>query len=213
MRTVTAIPLPKALMSPAGDIVRPSAEDAMWLARAVEAEGAPRDLVAQTLVNRWLWLWDHGRPYATLTDLVRAYAQPVNPRWYRTGHLHLARRAAASDDEQRARLDARAERREYVHSTRTAFSPETTAAVSRALRGPLTLPVGAMHYAIPGRPYPVLVPGGDGRNAIYGTDDPRTQLALYRVAPAPRSVPRMGGRLTAFAVVAGLGLFLALVRG
>lgn len=59
--------------------------DALTLARAVAREGRPYDAVAWTLVQRFAWLWPK---YPTLAELVRAYAQPVNPRWFPDGDLH-----------------------------------------------------------------------------------------------------------------------------
>jgi len=61
--------------------------DYEWLARAVAHEGSPKRAVAWALVQRWLSLLPQ---YETLASLVRAYAQPINPRWATDGDLHRA---------------------------------------------------------------------------------------------------------------------------
>ena len=127
-----------------------TADDALWLRRAVEREGEPREWVAQALVNRWALLKDQGRAeYPTLASFVRAYAQPVNPRWFPDGDLHLARLEAHAPRgaAHRADMIARAEARRDEHSTRKIFHSSTEAAVARALRGPITLPAGVTEYA------------------------------------------------------------------
>jgi len=103
----------------------PTAEDRLWLLRAVEAEGSPRSMVARALVN----LFVHQRTTGgkrTLAQVVRAYAQPVNPRWFEDGDLFLSKPRT----EQERTL---ARKRKALHSTRTVFSPQTVAAVREAL--------------------------------------------------------------------------------
>lgn len=170
------------IVSPAGKKLAWDADDQLWLLRAVEAEGAPRDLVAQTLVNRWAWLSDTtpGR-YFKLAELVRAYAQPVNPAWFESGGLFKKQFSAAAASAQPTLLQ-RAQQRERIHATRTQFSPDTKAAVHRALFGPLTLPYGALHFAAPSvkrDDLPVLVPAGTGANVIYGESQGRAPRARY----------------------------------
>lgn len=116
---------------------QPTTRDRLWLLRAVEAEGPVRRQVAQALVNRFTFLGD---TYPTLADFVRAYAQPVNPRWHPGGDKYRAAMARAETDEQKRKLRAQAQRR-LAASTRTAFRDETKEAVDRALtRGPVDLP-------------------------------------------------------------------------
>lgn len=191
----------------------------LWLARAVEAEGEPRKLVAQTLVNRWAWLLDKQPTlYPTLAALVRAYAQPVNPRWYPDGDLFLKQLAKVSGEKERNALLDRARLRQTVHSTRSQFSAATRAAVESAMRGPILIPPGATHYAIPGREaagFPVLVPGGVRENSIYGEPGGRATNALYSfVQPGPTlglsrllsDVPPHG--VLGFLLLAGTGAFV-----
>jgi hypothetical protein len=124
----------KTTLQAAGKSYVPTAEDWVWLARAVEAEGKPRLSVARTLVNLYA---STGFSRRSLADLVRAYAQPVNPRWYPEGELYREHVAAmvrnhAPAKELAAEL-AKAERRKLVHSARDTFSPETVDAVNQAL--------------------------------------------------------------------------------
>lgn len=168
-------------------------DDRLWLLRAVEAEGEPRDLVAQVLVNRWAMFWDElpGK-YTSLGELVRAYAQPVNPAWFPDGRRYLQSVSAHQDDADYHALLRRAIQRRDVHSTRTHFSPGTLAAVDQALRGPIVIPPGALHYAAATSPrddLPVLVEAADTRhNVIYGEPRARLSGARYSIATALEAV-------------------------
>jgi len=62
--------------------------DALKLAQAVAREGQPYDAVAWTLVQRFALIFPK---YPTLAKFVEAYAQPVNPRWFPDGDLHIRR--------------------------------------------------------------------------------------------------------------------------
>lgn len=117
----------------------PTAEDRLWLSRAVAAEGAPQADVARTLVNLFMLQRAKGSDQ-TLTKLVRAYAQPVNPRWYPDGDLYLA--TARTEVERRA-----SQRRRDVHSTRMVFPPDVKRAVLLALETPF--PSDWTDYAAP----------------------------------------------------------------
>lgn len=64
-------------------------EDLLWMARAAEGEGDPEYVI-------WSWLQRYAggetgegnfRSYPSLTALVRAHSQPVNPKWYRDGEF------------------------------------------------------------------------------------------------------------------------------
>lgn len=207
------------IVTPRGTLVSVSDHDRLWLLRAVEAEGEPRDQIAQTLVNRWAWLFDEtpGK-YLTLSELVRAYAQPVNPAWYPDGKLFLK----ALDDlpeHEKAGAMVRARARRDVHSTRTTFSDATTRAVNQALYGPITLPPGALHFAAPSierDDLPVLVPSTDARtNVIYGEARGRGANARYSVAPERRTSPparaSRTGQVLAL-VTLGLGVGFGIAR-
>lgn len=203
------------IVSPRGALLPIGNEDLLWLARAVEAEGEPRALVAQTLVNRWAWL--HGvvpGAYPRLLDLVRAYAQPVNPRWYVTGDRYAE--AVRANPEHEPELRRQALRREQEHATRSSFRPATVQAVQQATQGPVTIPAGAVDYSKP-KETPraraiweprTLIPGELGKSNSIFTNDGAAGV-LYQVARAgPVSVsalPRRGPG-AALAMLGGMGL-------
>lgn len=118
----------------------PSPDDQLWLLRAVEGEGAPRNVVAQTLINRFMWLRaTKPKAYPTLAQFVQAYSRPVNPRWTFGGDLYEAAHKAASSAE-RSRLEAVARKIEG-HRSNATFGRSTRDAVRRAFtRGPVDLP-------------------------------------------------------------------------
>ena len=186
-------------------------DDALWLRRAVEREGEPREWVAQALVNRWALLKDQGGS-RTLGAFVRAYAQPVNPRWFPDGARHLEALAAAPEA-QRPALIARAERRRDDHSTRKIFQPSTEAAVARALKGPMTLPPGVTEYAADSasarRRHGAPMRARPGENAFWS----HNPGVLYSIAPDHPTHPagralRTSGIHAGFGVVVLLGLLL-----
>lgn len=137
----------------------PTAEDVLWLSRAVEAEGPPHDLVAQTLVNGFLWARESLGSARTLAEWVRAYAQPISPAWMPGGEHYEARLAAADEEIATARTEAERERamadraavvaageRRQRNAMRTRFSAVTVQAVQRALQAPPKFPE-AVDYA------------------------------------------------------------------
>jgi hypothetical protein len=196
--------------------------DRLWLARAVQAEGAPRALVAQTLVNRWGSQLDRGLS-KTLTDVVREYAQPVNPRWFPGGDL-FARYVQNLSAPDAARELARAVKRRDVHSVRDTFTDDTRAAVAQAFGGPLVIPPGAVDYAprtqARDQVFALLV---DGPNAIYGRrNEPATiykpdpnapPVSTVQAPAAPRSKFRAGPIVIGIAAAAGVGFMLFKDRG
>lgn len=62
-------------------------EDLIWLARAVHGEGGDPATVIWALASRWVFLrlYQGLDAYPTFTSFIRAYSQPVNPRWLRGG--------------------------------------------------------------------------------------------------------------------------------
>lgn len=100
--------------------------DRLWLLRAVEAEGEPREYVARALINLFAWARENGKAIGeSLTKTVRAYAQPVNPDWFPGG----AKVPWSADKE----VLQRAAMRRDIHSMRMSFSPDTREAVEKAL--------------------------------------------------------------------------------
>ena len=120
-------------------------DDALWLARAVEAEGPPQPQIAAILINGFTWARARKNYRGTLTSWIRAYAQPVNPRWYPGGDL--LREHAKKFPGEAAKQAALAQKR-LQHSARTTFTPSTQAAVTAALAGKVQLPTGATDYAV-----------------------------------------------------------------
>lgn len=121
----------------------PTPIDKLWLLRAVAAEGEPRRLVAQTLVNGFVWARDERNYSGSLAEWVRSYAQPVNPRWYPDGDLFKREFLHPTDAEL-----SRARERELVHSRKSYFPREVIDAVEYALSHPPSMP-DATDYAAP----------------------------------------------------------------
>lgn len=61
-------------------------EDLLWAARMIEGEGGNRPGVLWTMAQR-LALLHRAAPHLTYTGLIRAYSQPINPRWFRDGEF------------------------------------------------------------------------------------------------------------------------------
>jgi hypothetical protein len=144
--------------------------DVLWLARAVEAEGPIQSQVAGALVNGFCFQRSRGQT-RDLTSHVRAYAQPVNPRWYALGDLFL-KDVAGKSEAARKLATAAADRRERVHSTRGTFSAGTHAAVIAALNGRAEIPSNATDYAAAhidatSKGYTPLEPPQSSRNRLW----------------------------------------------
>lgn len=154
----------------------PSADDELWLRRAVAGEGRVEAQVAQVLVNRFAYLLGtavrtDGAPfYPTLAEFVQAYAQPINPRWMRGGDKFEERFPDASREYQR-KLEAGHARR-AVHRRMTDFDDATLTAVRTALHvGPIDIEPGWLHYSAPGSERPGMkpvTPPRRGTNQIFG---------------------------------------------
>lgn len=128
-----------------GGTYKPTAEDRLWLLRAVEAEGSPRKAVAQVLVNGFSWNRSRGGK-GSLCEWIRAYSTPVNPRYLPGGDIFDASYEKASAAE-KAKLDSLARRRKLA-SERTVFTRETHEAVARALEmGAVDVPKEATDFA------------------------------------------------------------------
>lgn len=148
----------------------PTPDDVLWLARAVQAEGAPRVRVAQTLVNGFLWARAELDSKRTLAQWVRAYSQPVNPDWMPGGKHYERELAAARLPVAQERIRSAGLRRQREHSTRLTFSPDTQRAVELALSKPPDLP-GAVDFAAPwidhGPPWVAFTPPIVGQNRFW----------------------------------------------
>lgn len=129
-----------------GKTYAPTADDELWLKRAVEAEGPNAHQVARALVNGFGFVFASGTyatAYPTLAHFVRAYAQPINPRWFPEGDLFLKSVGGAPT----AADIAKAARRRDMHATRNTFSADTIDAVREALS--TSYPSDVTDYAAP----------------------------------------------------------------
>lgn len=95
---------------------RVSTVDTVWLARALWREGAPRNAVGHTLLQRFASLYPK---YKTLSKFLRAYVQPLNPNWYPNGYR--SKRKVARLRKARKHQEAQAEieraKRRMLYST------------------------------------------------------------------------------------------------
>lgn len=84
---------------------------ALWLMRMIVGEGGKHcsrkkaETLLWAIVNRW-FLWPGSRHYFTFVGLMRAFSQPINPRWMTGGDL--ARKCVNRDAGSKARLARRA---------------------------------------------------------------------------------------------------------
>jgi len=154
----------------------PTEQDRLWLLRAVEAEGEPRARVAETLINGFLWARSDVGYKPPLMTWVRAYCQPVNPRWFVRGDEHLKHMQNAPSEETRAALVRQALIRESVHAVRMNFQADTRAAVAHALTHAPELPRAtdfAASYGADGTeirkppPWVALTPPAKHRNRFW----------------------------------------------
>lgn len=184
--------------------VEASAADRLWLLRAVQAEGEPRRAVAEALVNLYAWQRSRGGK-ASLESIVRAYAQPVNPRWFEGGDLFKTALAKAPEAAKPAMLAA-ARRRERFHSVRAKFDAGVIEAVAFALAGEHRTDV--TDYAAPNvdatsKGYQPRSDAQPGRNRLW-TRAPG--WAGYVASSAPSVLPLLLAALVlGAAVLAGRG--------
>lgn len=144
-------------------------EDRLWLTRAVQHEGPVEREVAQVLVNCFAYLHSvKPKSCPTLTWLVRAYAQPINPEWFPEGKQFKRWNAV---DKKKYPL-ATAKRRRDVLSKVVVFDDRVLAAVDLALTaGPISIPKNATDYAAPwidaSKKFKSLTPARRGRNRLW----------------------------------------------
>jgi hypothetical protein len=119
--------------------------------RAVWREGKPQLAVAHTLLQRFAYLYSTTRPYSTLSSFLRAYVQPINPRWFSSGDLHkaqVARLEKAGKGAEALAEKARAKKREaYAVTPITSIPREYNELSALVLSGATTSPVPtALHF-------------------------------------------------------------------
>lgn len=133
-------------MTHQGTRYEPTPEDVLWLLRAVEAEGAPHELVAQTLINGFLWAREKLASKRTLAQWAQSYAVPISPLWMPGGEKYTEAMATARSDTERTAIDQQAMKRQNVFATRTRFSASTLQGIRHAFTHPPRYP-GAIDYA------------------------------------------------------------------
>lgn len=160
--------------------------DKLWLLRAVQCEGRVERQVAQTLVNLFALLYSR-KAAPSLTELVRSYAQPVNPEWFPEGKMFLRWHAINPS----VYKLADATRREKLHSTRLVFRSDVMEAVDRALAlGPKDIQSNCTDYAASwidaSKKYAALTPPERGVNRLWTRDASWTG---YSIQPLPLPLP------------------------
>jgi len=124
--------------------------DYLDLLRAVEFEGKPKIAVAWTLLQRFALLYPQ---YSSLSSFIKAYAQPINPRWFPKGDLHqgyLALLRSRGDAKGADFENQRAEKRESKASTTMAkIGQDTKLVVDGVFLNHLSPVPGSIHYHAP----------------------------------------------------------------
>jgi hypothetical protein len=127
-----------------------SNEDYLTLLRAVEFEGEPREAVAWTLLQRFAFLYPK---YDTLTKFIRAYAQPINPRWFPNGDLHQQQFDALVREKKLTEADEEmkraSKRRVYAATPLEKISRTTRDIVDTLFLGGDSPVPGSVHYRAP----------------------------------------------------------------
>lgn len=136
-------------------------DDVLWLRRAVQSEGEPREEVARALVHLHAQLRERNARWreSPLAELVRAYAQPVSPAW-----MHGGARDANPD------VVSAAERRREEAVKRRSFDPAVLdaveAAVTTSSRSVVT-DYAAAHVDAAHKGYQLVRPGSRTVNALW----------------------------------------------
>lgn len=121
-------------------------EDYTDLARAVEREGPPKLAVAWCLLQRFGLLWPL---YPSLSGFVKAYAQPINPKWFSTGAEHLAA-LKKLDSYGKAKENTAASQREgWAKTPLDKISNDTLQTLDAIFAGRPSPVPAATHYAAP----------------------------------------------------------------
>lgn len=127
-----------------------SNQDYLDLLRSVEFEGEPRDGVAWTLLQRFAFIYPQ---YKTLSTFLRAYVQPINPRWFPSGAKHkewyqklisAGKLNEAQDETNRA-----ARRVHHAQTPVEKISKATKEIVDTVFSIPDSPVPGAVHYRAP----------------------------------------------------------------
>jgi hypothetical protein len=124
--------------------------DYLTLARSVEFEGPPKVAVAWTLIQRFAYLYP---TYTSLAEFIKAYSQPINPRWFPTGQEHLALYSLLKQKNDligAAREDMQAKRRVTFAATPMAsIRPDTIAAIHKVFTDHTSPIPASLHFHAP----------------------------------------------------------------
>lgn len=125
-----------------------TSEDKLWAARMVEFEGGESpDGVLWSMTQR-MALPNIRRRYGTFTDLIRAYSQPINPKWMRDGEFCRPGGQYHNQDNCSERWLSRRDRSNIIPWTE--IDPAARAVTERWYRGALANPVPrAVEFAAP----------------------------------------------------------------
>jgi len=159
-----------------------SERDRLDLTRAVAKEGSPADAVTWSLIQRFAWLYP---AYGTLSDFVRAYAQPINPRWFPDGDKHrsyiagLKKRKASAEVIKEAEKDAR-NRITYAKASYSDIPEKYTELVLSVLDNKVSNPVpGGVHYIASQAPHNVSEPAARLLQEKYAANRTDLKEPLY----------------------------------
>lgn len=127
--------------------------DRQWFIRCLWREGTPAETVGHTLLQRFALLASQGAKYPTMTSFLRAYCQPVNPRWFPGGDKSEAfiKRAEKRGDVAAAKTEReRAKRRiGYARTPINEIKPRFRELADRILAGSSVSPAPkATHFTM-----------------------------------------------------------------
>ena len=93
--------------------------DREWFIRCLWREGKPAETVGHVLLQRFALLASTGAKYPTMTSFLRAYCQPVNPRWFPGGDLtwKAIKRAKAKGDSAAVKEHIERAKRRMIYSS------------------------------------------------------------------------------------------------
>jgi len=179
-----------------------TAEDLLWLGRAAQGEGGdPRAVIWAMLQRFSLPAFRHTFP--TLTSFVRAFSQPVNPRWMRGGDKCATGGSGYGTPDCAERL---LDRREEMSSRDPAtFSADVKAAIAALSKGSLANPVPrVVNFAVGdrAREYVAAHPGSQLVGCCYIITPESARWPNNYVALGPSTWPYVVGGF-----VAGLAVF------
>ena len=117
--------------------------DILNLYRAVSNEGKPSDAVTWTLINRFAWLYP---TYNNLSDLITAYSQTINPRWFPDGDLYQNYIKGLSLQDKKRAQEIALGRVKNSQAKINTIHPYYIDAVDKVLSGSKNPVPGAVHF-------------------------------------------------------------------